>query len=299
MNELIRQHLVDCGLERFLPQFETLPLLSIRLKASRAEQAEMEIGSSRFGGDPDLPVDALWPTWEGVDLPFLAQINLAEVAALDPTCVLPKDGLLQFFYDYVANGSDPYHAGSAQVLYQSEMTSLMRRPARITTIPGDRKKIELPSFPMQIPECHPCSRLRFRREWTLPAESAPEVETLEWDESEQSEYVHGMELLYEPDWADPWCAMHRLLGWCQPIQNDMRLECQLASNGLYWGPRVENDPRFAELYDGAYQWRLLFQLDDDRYGAWELGGERLYFFIRHDDLVNHRFGNVWGIYQYD
>jgi hypothetical protein len=55
---------------------------------------------SRAGGDPDLPAGVAWPVRDGVPLPFLLQLDLAEVdRALGPASELPVAGLLSVFGD--------------------------------------------------------------------------------------------------------------------------------------------------------------------------------------------------------
>ncbi len=93
--------------------------------------------------------------------------------------------------------------------------------------------------------------------------------------------------------------MHQLLGHPAPIQNEMRLECQLVSHGLYCGDaRGGRDPRAKELAPGAADWRLLLQVDtdDDAGMMWGDCG-RLYFWIREDDLRDCAFENAWMILQ--
>lgn len=55
------------------------------------------IGSSRFGGFPDLPSPDSFPETNGAYWIFLAQINLAEIAPIND--YLPRGGLLSFFVD--------------------------------------------------------------------------------------------------------------------------------------------------------------------------------------------------------
>ena len=73
------------------------------------------IGASKFGGRPHLPAGFAWPWYHGETLyydgknftkvsvhrplSFLCQIDLAEAAPLDKTGLLPKSGLLSFFYE--------------------------------------------------------------------------------------------------------------------------------------------------------------------------------------------------------
>jgi len=58
-------------------------------------------GNSRFGGFPDLEITELFPKSQNKYWSFLAQINLAEIAPY--TNYLPKEGLLSFFVDDLAN----------------------------------------------------------------------------------------------------------------------------------------------------------------------------------------------------
>ncbi len=55
---------------------------AIALCATRAEDAQIPIGASKFGGAPDVLADFEWPMWNEKPLGFLAQINLEEVAAI-------------------------------------------------------------------------------------------------------------------------------------------------------------------------------------------------------------------------
>ena len=63
---------------------------------------KLPVGSSRWWGNPDLPIDLEYPTYidaEGdvVEMNFVCQINLAEIAELSPDIKLPHTGLLSFF----------------------------------------------------------------------------------------------------------------------------------------------------------------------------------------------------------
>lgn len=59
-------------------------------------------GSSRAGGDPDLPPGMAWPAVESKGqqgpMTFVAQLDLAAIAPHDPTGLLPDAGLLLFFF---------------------------------------------------------------------------------------------------------------------------------------------------------------------------------------------------------
>ncbi len=92
--ELIQKHapprLQDALIELLRP--------AIALCATKADDAHIPLGASKFGGAPDVPTNFEWPMWNDRPLGFLAQINLEEVAPFDVEELLPKSGLLSFFY---------------------------------------------------------------------------------------------------------------------------------------------------------------------------------------------------------
>jgi uncharacterized protein YwqG len=84
------------------------------------------------------------------------------------------------------------------------------------------------------------------------------------------------------------------------VQNDdMELECQLASRGVYVGnPDGYQDPRRAELEAGAAEWKLLLHLDTDDDTGWMWGDVgTLYYWIRESDARRGDFSTVWFSYQ--
>jgi uncharacterized protein YwqG len=98
----IRQALRAAGLERLAGEAERLTLPAIAIEAHAASDDDLPVGASKLGGQPDLPPDTEWPEHNGQPLGFLAQFNLAEVAPYDVESLLPRTGLLSFFYDFVA-----------------------------------------------------------------------------------------------------------------------------------------------------------------------------------------------------
>jgi uncharacterized protein YwqG len=55
---------------------------AIALSATPAEDSEIPIGASKFGGAPDVPADFEWPTWNEKPLGILVQINLKKLRSL-------------------------------------------------------------------------------------------------------------------------------------------------------------------------------------------------------------------------
>ena len=195
---------------------------------------------------------------------------------------LPGSGLLLFFYhsEQATWGFDPKDRGSWRVVHiddDAQNCSLRAAPSS-------------PQSPTEYPE-KPVEPYLIN---TLPSWEDSRVEQLGMSDSEADAYTDECSAVYVEQPA------HQLFGHASPQQgNDMDLECQLVSNGLYCGDsRGYADPRAEALESGAADWRLLLQVDsdDDADMMWgDLG--MLYFWIRHEDLRSRNFENTWMILQ--
>ncbi len=272
-----REGLQLAGLAGWSDQIEALDRESVRLHSEALpDDGDVAIGGSRLGGDPDLPPTAVWPEWRGRLLSFVAQIALSELPELFETR-LPSSGLLSFFYDVEqeAWGFDPQDRGAWRVLWSSE------------------QELEPRSTPETVPEDgrYQACRLAGTVEMNhAPWESA-ELDTLGMSQDELFSYAEVVEE------EDP--PVHRLLGHPEPIQGDMQLEAQLVSNGLYCGDESGyEDPRAADLRDGAVDWRLLLQIDsDDAAGMMWGDAGRLYFWMTEDAIERRDWDSAWMILQ--
>lgn len=93
--------LIDAsGLSRIEAEIRAAVRPAVRLCARRTVGGTA-VGASKLGGLPDLPDSLEWPTRDSAPLAFIAQLNLAELAAQDPDHRLPPAGWLYFFYDAV------------------------------------------------------------------------------------------------------------------------------------------------------------------------------------------------------
>lgn len=88
---------------------------AIGLQTRAVTDADLAVGATRVGGEPDLP-------------PAL-QVSLAQVAALDLEGLLPSDGLLSVFSDPWARDVRVLHHTQGLVLERRPTPSLSRRPA--------------------------------------------------------------------------------------------------------------------------------------------------------------------------
>lgn len=263
-------------LEDHLDFLNTLKLPTIALARTTEEQL------SRLGGLPSLPHDVPWPQWQGKPLAFLCQLNLAEIPAECDTHGLRRSGMLYFFYDQEQKtwGFDPKDAGSWRVIYAPEPTS----PDAVRPAPAGLAEQSVYS---PIP-------VAFTPVETYPDYQDDRIASLELNNSQSNEYAMLCSSVFGG------APAHHLFGHPSPLQdNDMDLECQLASNGVYCGHHnPENDAQAQALEPGRHDWVLLLQLDtdDDTGMMWGDCG-MLYFWIRKDDLARGQFDRCWMILQ--
>ncbi len=264
------------GLDSVMPDLTRLVEMSIRLKATQADDASLTVGKSKIGGMPDLPSGTVWPNWKGVPQAFVAQINLTEVAQLDVATTLPSAGMLYFFYDSAQDvyGSDPADRGGWQVIFfRGEISQLSRADG-----------------PANLPDAARWSAcaLKVSSEATLPHEPEVLMPGLTWTDSDKQSYSDFLAN------NQPEAPRHRLLGHPDQIQDDMHLAVQLVSHGV----SIYDAAPPAPVVKGAPNWQLLFQIDTDPQAGmrWANNG-MVYYWIERDALKAGRFDAVWAMLQ--
>ncbi|MCA9093465.1 MAG: DUF1963 domain-containing protein [Planctomycetaceae bacterium] len=275
-SELLEQ-MSQQGLGRLADSLIQQARPSIRILTEPGEDAEIPVGASKFGGDPDLPEGFEWPEWNGEPLAFLAQISLADLLEFPEHELLPPNGLLSFFYDREQStwGFDPEHRGSWRVVYHA--TEMLRRTSPPTPVPDEA----------MFDTCG----ISFEGGLAIPGWELLDHERLQFTDEEQSAFFEVMQGTEGME--------HHLFGYAHEIQGEMSTECQLVSNGVYCGSGDPlSTPEGKRLAPGAKDWRLLLQLDSDDSVGWMWGDcGRLYFWIREEDLKARRFENCWMILQ--
>jgi uncharacterized protein YwqG len=134
---------------------------SVRLFPS--PKSKPALGGTRAGGRPDLPDGLEWPRTEETDepMPFLLQVNLAETAPFDVEGVLPKTGLLSFFF-YT---QDEDSGEEGRVLYFADLTRLKTRKRWPNELPSEMQYRDVPLTP--------------RPEWTLGSRGASGLDEID------------------------------------------------------------------------------------------------------------------------
>jgi uncharacterized protein YwqG len=258
------QEIVESVVRRALP--------SIRLVAQFARNGEeSRLGGCRIGGLPDLPSGVEWPRLsrakkeypskrQSRDEPlwFLMQINLAEVASADVANLLPKVGILYFFFHW-HNADEPDEPDASLVLFHRNVEQDLQRvetPADLHSAGHFRGFDLLPFLEWTVPDCDDTNyRLGF---WDNLKVRVAEVQGLE----------------------DPWgpTPVYRMLGYPELLQGDELAEREKLLL------QVSSDCPAAITEVGPYPETGMMWGDRGR----------IYYIIKEADLTSRYFGNVFA-----
>ncbi len=259
--------------------------------------SETDAVRTHLGGTPLLPADFNYPTFtgEGTDgvknrpLSFLAQIDCAEIHALDCDALLPDHGILSFFYEQDSQcwGREPADAGCARAYWFGDADAL-----RETPLPDAlAAEYRVPHIPVSL------SQTRELPDYNELSESAdiPELEDTVREDSAFDAYCKARSAIDSP-------ARIKLLGYADIIQSDMKSCCLKCSDPQYraidWGSVT--DAFRAEYHAEKAEWILLFQMDSLNWQGDSLcfaDDGRLYFYIRKSDLAKRDFSRIWMVLQ--
>jgi uncharacterized protein YwqG len=255
---------IDTTLEQFNLLHKKAALLkiaasSIGIIKEKVDEENIRIGSSKFGGMPDLPTHLSFPKYENGYLTFLAQINLSEAKSYDKESLFPETGILYFFYDIIEQpwGMDKEDEESFQVYY----------------FDGDARELARTPYP-EITEDYfplPNYKITFTDIVTFPEE----LNGLDLTEDELDNYYEFRES------SQP---RHYMFGEPFNIQNNVFEEI------IYYESEAEAD---GKIKLRSKELVLLFQMDsdDDLNVMWGDSG-KIYFCIDKKDLENKVFSKT-------
>ena len=99
----------------------------IKLKISKPKD-KLPAGSSKLFGNPDVWDGFEWPyieeNGEKYDLTFMCQIDCAKAEGFDESGLLPKTGILYFFYDLDTMPEAPDEKSARILWYNGELSAL-------------------------------------------------------------------------------------------------------------------------------------------------------------------------------
>lgn len=220
-------------------------------------------------------------------LPFLAQINFAELNAGGAIGDMPTSGVLSLFYDMVEQpwGFDPKDApGFHLIWHEGGAEGLERR-----TMPDIFADTSIFYDGPVMPRTLKGSPTLF-----LPDDGEAVTERLNIPEAIWDAY---REWTYE---REDNMLDHRLGGYPAIVQNPMQEECALVTAGKYCGNGdAYSDPANAEILATAKDWILLLQIDSDEEAGGIMWGDsgKLYVWIKRQDLAARAFEKAWVILQ--
>jgi hypothetical protein len=123
MFEIVRRH----GLEPHVDAIAALGRPASRV-VSRGRDDYTSVGTTRFGGDPDLPPEVPWPSTTSGLLPgaaiFIAQLELGVIPVAPRG--MPSDGLLSLFVQGTEAAAHPVHV---HAFHFPTGAALERRPS--------------------------------------------------------------------------------------------------------------------------------------------------------------------------
>lgn len=253
---------------------------------------------SKIGGKPLLPEGFEWPYYTGTDyldknpkkrpLSFLAQFNMSEIAPLDKDNMLPKSGMLSFFYELETMkwGFEPDDLNAARVYYFPEISELK---------PGE--------FPEDLPEKYQVTEFEVSCNEHISIPEYTEYKTYmcdefpKWDVYDECSSAAG----YDPD---EWGEYSKFLGYADVIQSPMQEECEALSRGYRQGcpedyAAIPEDVKL-DIKEKAKDWVLLFQMgtiETDHYELMFGDCGHIYFWMKKDDLANRNFDKAWLVLQ--
>lgn len=220
----------------------------------------LQLGKSRMGGSPDLPLNLKWPTNESGELDFLVQINLDDLSSFEGCDALPSTGMLYIFGSDNMDGTqseDEQH--SAIIYYDGKIENLSTRIRNNS-------------------ERYRACDLVFETTWTIDSDIDPVLEDFDafWDVVEQFSEE-------SPN--------HQILGHPFVLQTgyDMRGDCE----------RFRPSEQLENQSNQLSNWQLLCQIDSDPNGpgfSWGNSGF-IYFWINRRDLQLCKFERHWHFKQ--
>ena len=241
---------------------------------------ETDIGSSKFGGTPDLPVGTEWPKYKNHSMVFFAQINLKEIADLHQDSLLPKTGIL-YFFSYFENPENEYGAYYEFLKDKSEY--------KVLYSDNDLSDLQQTIFPNDL-----ISDYQFKTtpiDFYLDFQVPETTETWKYENAKlnaKDELIYD-ELINETDDNQ----QEMVLGTPYPIQYGADYDWAYSYLKItdFKDPRLMDKvntvrPNFVNLFSFS----LMFRFES-------IGISNCYFGILKEDLKNKKFDNVIFIMQ--
>lgn len=240
---------------------------------------------SKLGGIPLIGKQEEWPRNPKTRIPllFLMQINLSEIQLIDSVQEMPSDGLLSFYFD-------PNSWNVGLVKYYNKIDNLIS-----ANLPEDFKKDEkrrklkwwkrvlTRSNNLKIFD-EKC--IQFEKVLTVPSWDSIQVQLFQKENNLMDEYL-GINDEFIDFISKENETNHQIFGHYWSWQTSS-YELILDDPKGKYPKNVSKD----KLKEGL-NWRLLAQIDSDENTKMNwMGGGKLLFFIKHQDLKKWKFDDI-------
>lgn len=257
--------LVDDGLLATLLPFNPKPCLA--LKRDLMDDDKIPVGSSKLGGQPDLPADTDLPMDDDYECTFVGQINFAQTSKTRFASMLPDQGLLSVFL-LTSDSEEP----DVECIYTPDTAALIRHQLPESATTSNPVRLSFQEW-LTIPTRYPLD---------LPDETLEEIELLSQEEDRYRDLTDRLmsefnsrfypdppnvdgEVVDIPDNYSP--PLHQMFGY----HYDM--------NGTERAP--------------SEKWLLMLQIFSDfATGSSFFDHGDLYLWIREKDLLLRRFDKI-------
>ena len=254
MRELLKKH----GLIDFSAEIEAV---SQSCMVGSTSDDPVGIGDSKVGGLPHVRDSFQWPQFREFPLEFIAQLNCAEVNSP----ILPREGLLLFFFDNRHWGYSRKDEGSVCVVHYPSLTNLSgRQPPTLR-----RQRLWGLLSDSVYPRVYQEAKLNI-----APGVSLPDLERTGL-ELPHSGFVEGY---FEARGEIQDTRFIQIGGFPNPVQTDT----------------MERDIVRLTGRGSAEDWVMIFEIYEDKRTDMRWGDAgRLHFFCHADDLKDANFSNCW------
>lgn len=265
------------------------PGVVLQAKTMRSDRSA--VGASKAGGRPDLPSDCAWPRYRGTPMAFLLQVNLADVAAVEPAMGLPKDGLLSLFLAHDADFPTPsfYSESNADPEGCRVIYTASSKPLRRTDPPAD-----MPTGTYEDKD-NLCAYVVRPGGPSLPCLSNDRVVRARLTLAQAQAYAELVAAVNgDDDTPNTWAT--RLGGYPAVLQNDsLHFEAESYTRGLSHVDSTYALWEQADFQEAAQEWVQLFQLSEGKEG-WVWGDAGLmHIMVQANEWKLADFTQSWSI----
>jgi|SRR5688572_1867367 len=282
----LKRKLADAGLPAVAQSITQLARPCYRVVRALTAEEQIPLGTSKFGGSPDVPADFVWPqtpdATKSEPMEFVGQVRLADLPGPLPEPA-PQSGLLSFFTRW----------SGGRVFYFPEGTLLQRTPgpyAPVEPAPSGLWQTLRSGLKRRADPRHTyrAASLKFAPALSPPDGTSSMIEELNLSEADSEAYIELCEEWWTSDAGED-AVQHQMFGHAHTVQNEMELGCDFQRRG----EKERWDLPRERYIAAARDWVLLLQVDSDdgKSGpGWMWGdGGKVYFWIHREDLATRAF----------